>query len=45
MRGYKLKKSYITPEIDYVKIDVETVVCTSAETPIDDIIEHEDGPV
>ena len=40
-----MKKSYISPEFEYVKLKLETVICTSfnAETPIDDIIEYDDG--
>lgn len=37
-----MKKSYVSPEFDCVKFDIKTDVCTSAETPIDDIIEYDD---
>ncbi len=37
-----MKKSYISPEFDYVSILFDTAICYSAETPIDDIIEDDD---
>ena len=42
IRGVFLKKSYISPEFEYVKIQLETVICASAETVVDDIIEYDD---
>jgi len=31
-----LKKSYISPDFDYIRIDLNTVVCASYEGVIDD---------
>ena len=42
MRDDLLKKAYISPEFDYVRILFDTVICTSAETPIIDIVEDGD---
>ena len=43
MRVVLLKKEYSSPEFDYVRIALENVICTSAETPIDDIIEEDNS--
>ena len=37
-----MKKSYFSPKFDSIKIELETMICVSAETPIDDIIEYDD---
>lgn len=42
MRDILLKKFYISPEFDFVSILFDTVICTSAETPIDDNFEEDD---
>ncbi len=45
--GVLLKRSYISPEIDVVKIKLRDVICisppTGAETPIDDAIVIDDS--
>ena len=36
-----MKKSYISPEFDYIRMHLNDVICASAETPFDDIIEDD----
>ena len=43
-----MKKLYISPEFEKLKIDLNTVICSSLnaetpETPMDDIIEIDNG--
>lgn len=38
-----LKKSYISPDFEHFKFEIETAICVSAETPIGDIFEYDDG--
>lgn len=42
-----MKKIYILPEIEYIKIELGTDICSSknAETPIIDIIEEEEEEI
>jgi len=37
-----LKKKYDSPEFELLRFTIENVICASAETPIDDIIEIDD---
>ena len=46
--GALVKKLYISPEFEKLKIDLNTVICSSLnaetpETPMDDIIEIDNG--
>lgn len=41
VRSVLLKKSYISPEFDFIRIQLEDTICASAETPFDDIIEDD----
>ena len=36
IRRNLLKKSYISPEFEYIRIDLSTVVCASYEGVVDD---------
>lgn len=44
MRIFLLKKTYSSPEFNYLRFALEDTICVSdsTETPIDDIIEHDD---
>ncbi len=38
-----MKKSYDSPEFDYVQIKIATTLCASAENVVSDIFEEDDG--